>query len=47
MPFERAPFNEGPVVLLFAGGSKTNVRNLYANELNCCLFAHHLRGDGL
>lgn len=46
MPSERAPFYEGPVALLFAGGSKTNIRNLFANELNCCLFSHHLREMG-
>lgn len=45
-PFERAHFTNGPVALLFGGGIPKRSSNLYPDELNCCMFAHHLREIG-
>lgn len=41
-PGNEAPFKEGPVALLFAGGLQASKTQFYADETNCCLMAHHL-----
>lgn len=45
-PHSRAPFSDGPVALLFSGRLDKKTPQLFSDELNCCLFAHHLHEMG-
>lgn len=44
--FNRIQFSEGPVALLFSGGVGKDYSDFYADELNCCIFSHHLTEMG-